>query len=80
MQEDKKRLPVLFRQKEECCGCSACANACPVNAIAMQPDEEGFLYPAVDPVKCIRCYRCEGVCVFKRDQDAKGFLRKGDGQ
>ena len=64
MQEDKKRLPVLFRQKEECCGCSACANACPVSAIAMQPDEEGFLYPVIDPNRCSGCGICKKTCRF----------------
>src|SRR5699024_10765076 len=38
--------PVLCRE-EDCTGCAACASVCPVNAITMQPDHEGFLRPAV---------------------------------
>lgn len=47
--------------KKHCCGCESCRNACPVRAISMQEDEEGFLYPAVDRERCIEC----GVCVRK---------------
>ena len=34
--------------KFDCCGCGACAQSCPKQCIAMQSDEEGFLYPKVD--------------------------------
>ena len=61
-----KELPVLFKEKEECCGCSACYAACPKNAISMVADEDGFEYPQVDADKCIRCYLCLRVCQFKR--------------
>ena len=71
-----KRLPNLVNPKDSCCGCGACYNICPVDAIRMEPDSEGFLYPVIDPEKCIRCYRCKNVCAFKRDQQAKGVLAK----
>lgn len=58
-------LPELYSDRSECCGCAACAAACPCSAISMEPDEEGFLYPVVDISFCIRCYRCEEACVFK---------------
>ena len=29
--------------KEECCGCEACANICPHGCIQMTSDEKGFL-------------------------------------
>ena len=32
----------------ECTGCGACVSICPKQAIVMQPDTEGFLYPKVD--------------------------------
>lgn len=58
-------LPELYRDRSECCGCTACEFACPRGAIAMEPDEEGFLYPVVDAALCIRCGRCESACMFK---------------
>lgn len=61
----KRELPELYRDRSECCGCSACAAVCPRNAIVMEPDEEGFSYPVVDASLCIRCQKCNAVCVFK---------------
>lgn len=63
-----KKLPELYESKYDCCGCTACHAICPVQAILMQPDREGFLYPTVDASLCIRCYKCLSVCIFKKDQ------------
>lgn len=54
----------VFEQKERCSGCTACQHVCPVGAISMIPDEEGFLYPEIDEEKCIECDRCREVCPF----------------
>ena len=48
--------------KVECTGCGACASICPKKAITMRPDEEGFLYPVVDPALCVSCDLCEKRC------------------
>lgn len=53
---------IEIHEKSHCCGCSACANACPVGCISMKADEEGFLYPQIDSHACIECDRCEKVC------------------
>lgn len=45
-----------------CTGCHACFNGCPVRAISMQEDEEGFLYPVIDSEKCIDCGKCRKLC------------------
>lgn len=47
---------------KNCCGCTACYNICPHNAITMQPDAEGFLYPFVNRELCCECGACEKVC------------------
>ena len=49
----------------KCCGCGACANACPKNCIRLTADEEGFVYPTVDVSACINCNRCAAVCPFE---------------
>ena len=53
--------------KEDCCGCSSCAQACPISCINMILDEEGFWYPKIDKKKCINCKKCENVCPTKKN-------------
>lgn len=53
---------INITDKTKCCGCSACFNICSKNAISMEYDSEGFLYPKVDNAKCIKCGLCLKVC------------------
>lgn len=55
---------VIYNEKKNCCGCTACMNVCPVNAITMIPDKEGFLYPYINQEKCNNCGLCRKVCSF----------------
>lgn len=50
--------------KSRCCGCGACASACPRHCITMKADEEGFLYPKIEIASCVNCGLCERVCPF----------------
>jgi len=52
-----------IKDKKLCCGCNACVQRCPKQCIAVQKDEEGFLYPIVDLSICIDCGLCEKVCL-----------------
>ena len=61
----KKGIPLLYTSKDECCGCSACYSICPVKAIAMTEDEDGFEYPVITREKCVGCSKCVNVCPIK---------------
>jgi coenzyme F420-reducing hydrogenase beta subunit len=61
---------VLFNNKNECCGCSACSSVCPESAIQMLPDKEGFLYPVIDSTRCINCGLCKKTCAFQNNNDS----------
>ncbi|WP_165916296.1 Coenzyme F420 hydrogenase/dehydrogenase, beta subunit C-terminal domain [Marinisporobacter balticus] len=55
-------------QSEICNGCAACSNICPVDAIKMDYDQEGFLYPFFDSTICIKCEQCLKVCPVINEQ------------
>ena len=65
---------IQIHNPADCCGCSACASICGHDAITMQPDALGFLYPTVDAAKCVACGLCEKVCAFKDDYDKSSNL------
>lgn len=53
------------KQRAQCSGCEACAQACPVKAVRMQEDAEGFRYPVIDKTRCIQCGLCHKVCPYE---------------
>lgn len=55
----------LYENKRDCCACSACMSICPKNAIKMDVDEYGFIYPNINLELCIECRACKTVCDFQ---------------
>lgn len=53
---------IEIKNKQDCCGCTACASICPKQCIIMKRDSEGFMYPSIDKAKCIECNLCERKC------------------
>ncbi|WP_330940969.1 Coenzyme F420 hydrogenase/dehydrogenase, beta subunit C-terminal domain [Bacteroides sp. MSB163] len=53
---------INIKEKRNCCGCNACYDVCPKDAITLSTDIEGFWYPRVDIDKCINCGLCERTC------------------
>lgn len=48
--------------KQNCCGCGLCEQICPKDAIKMQKDKEGFMYPVTNQKLCINCGQCVKYC------------------
>lgn len=46
-----------------CYGCGTCKDLCPSNAITMEEDQEGFLYPVIDETRCLHCGKCKEACI-----------------
>lgn len=49
----------------QCCGCGACAAACPKEAITVRLDVDGFQSYSVDESKCVNCGICRSVCPMR---------------
>ena len=61
---------MISENKNSCCGCGACSDICPVSAISMVADVDGFIFPHVDEKACIGCGKCERVCPFLNKTEA----------
>ncbi len=59
----------LFKNKTECCGCGLCKTICKQNAIKMEKNDEGFLFPVIDASLCIDCGACRSMCAFQNDKE-----------
>lgn len=70
-----RKTPILFRNKKDCCACGACMNACPKEAISMQEDKHGYIYPVIAPQQCIGCNRCKKVCAYQNDTETNMPLK-----
>lgn len=61
----------IEKQKNEnnfCSSCQFCSVICPVDAIEIKLDEEGFYKPFVNESKCIDCGKCVSTC-YKYDNN-----------
>ncbi|NPA96760.1 MAG: 4Fe-4S dicluster domain-containing protein [Crenarchaeota archaeon] len=62
-----------FADLKKCIGCSLCAMDCPSKAIVMKklpedkkpPQNRRGLYPVINYLNCIYCYRCVTICPVK---------------
>lgn len=62
---------IRIEKEIDCCGCSACEQACPVHAITMHRDRLGFDYPVVNEKACINCKVCDKVCPIRNEFETR---------
>lgn len=67
---------ININNKENCTSCFACYNVCPVNAIEMIEDSEGFKYPKVNKEKCINCGLCDKTCPVINNKENEGYYKR----
>lgn len=60
---------VNITNPQNCVACTGCVNICPVSAIKLCPDKEGFAYPFIEAEKCTACGLCVKVCPMEKVKD-----------
>lgn len=60
--EENKIKDKEYKITDYCCGCGACTTVCPVDAIRIEKDIEGFEHYFINQEKCIQCGKCKTVC------------------
>ncbi len=69
--------PYLIDEKlEECCGCLSCVKVCPLNAISVEQNENGFFLPKLDTSKCVHCWKCTKVCQYAENINLENRLEE----
>lgn len=53
---------ISLADKQNCIGCMACLQVCPVKCISVREDDIGDLYPYIDRDICVECGSCMKVC------------------
>lgn len=77
-QRNKKiRMAGAAAEKKECCGCGACAQACPAGCIQMRQDQEGFRYPYIQKELCRNCGVCSMACPMEHPAQGLEHNRGG---
>lgn len=65
-----------------CTGCGVCVISCPVNALNIALNSEGFYIPFLDETKCTNCGLCKKVCYkfldFDKDQELQVSFKNSD--
>lgn len=64
------------RAKNACYGCRACEQVCNLGCIDMEFDNEGFIYPEIDNIRCTNCNLCKKVCPVEFNINMTDYKQK----
>lgn len=60
-----------------CTGCMECYNICPVGAITVNIDKDGFYSPVIDKTICVNCGLCEQTCPVLNEK-CRMYIKKSE--
>ena len=60
----KKNILSQSFDVSRCCGCGACINSCPKDALTYSTDHYGYIIPKVDNELCVECGLCIKSCPY----------------
>ena len=85
LQETKQNNIQDILNNDTCCGCGACAAICPVGAIKIIQDKQGFYKAEINTEKCISCGLCSRICAvknntFERDEKTEAYAVIADNE
>lgn len=69
-----EKRKILTIGDSSCTGCGACYNKCPVSAIEMLENREGFLIPQIDSEKCVNCGLCDTCCPVLNEEKRTEYI------
>ncbi len=63
----------ILQTNSLCCGCGVCKNVCPVNAVEINMNTDGFYHAEVNGNVCISCGKCVSVCPMEAENSFKNI-------
>lgn len=67
---------INFNFDQYCYGCTSCKTVCPVKAIVMIDNKDGFKIPYINASKCINCNLCDNICLTNKIKEKDKLVKE----